>query len=287
MREILTSPRQAEIAHDRRVKNIRLSILVSILFVAFIYACAYFSSDSRITINKIKITGTHIISDFDVDSFIKGELSGKYLYLFARGNSMIYPKREIYNSLREKYPSIEELSIYRGDRNTLHVDIKERSASYLYCGAQVPADTEAVGDNCYFINTDGYIFDKAPYFSGNIYFKYYAPIPDTVKVLGQYVFPQDEFHNLARFVDEVTGIGLKPIYLTLDSDNTYSLYLNHTPTNTSPKIVFKKGDDLTLLLNNLTVAMQKPEFANEINSKYATLLYIDLRFKNKVLYKFQ
>jgi hypothetical protein len=33
--------------------------------------------------------------------------------------------------------------------------------------------------------------------------------------------------------------------------------------------------------------MKKQEFADEIISKYDDLLYIDLRFKNKVFYKFK
>lgn len=287
MREVLTSPRALEMKHSRRVHSVRLAILVSMLIVSILGACAYFSNDRHITINKITVSGTHIINASDVESLAQNELSGKYFHLFARADSLIYPKREIYNTLREKYPSIEELAVYRANRNTLNIDIKERSASYLYCGAQVPELPADVGDNCYFINNDGYIFDNAPYFSGNIYFKYYATISDQTKVLGQYVFPEDQFHAVARFIDEITNLGLKPIYLTLDSDGTYSLYLNHGISDTSPKIIFKNGDDLNLVLDNLSVAMKKPEFANEINSKYATLLYIDLRFKNKVLYKFQ
>jgi hypothetical protein len=43
---------------------------------------------------------------------------------------------------------------------------------------------------------------------------------------------------------------------------------------------------LDIILDNLSVSMGKPEFANDIHSKYDTLLYIDLRFDNKVLYKF-
>ena len=46
-------------------------------------------------------------------------------------------------------------------------------------------------------------------------------------------------------------------------------------------------DDFDMILDNLSISMKKKEFAEEINTKYNTLLYIDLRFKNKVLYKFK
>ena len=57
--------------------------------------------------------------------------------------------------------------------------------------------------------------------------------------------------------------------------------------NQDPKIIFKEDNDLGVILDNFATAMGEKEFANEINSKYDTLLYIDLRFKNKVLYKFE
>jgi hypothetical protein len=70
-------------------------------------------------------------------------------------------------------------------------------------------------------------------------------------------------------------------------DGINSLYMDHGVNDTLPKILFKNDADLENILENLSLAMKKSEFASEINSKYNKLLYIDLRFKNKVLYKFQ
>ena len=49
----------------------------------------------------------------------------------------------------------------------------------------------------------------------------------------------------------------------------------------------KTDDDLTIMLENLSSAMSKSEFADEIKERYDTLSYIDLRFDNKVIYKFE
>jgi len=287
MRDILTSPRIEDLKRKRRRRRFRLIILLSILFIAIIGGLAFFSSHGRVTINNVVISGTSIIDASLVESKVKDKLTGRYLYLFARSNSFIYPKKQIYNVLINEFPRIETLSISRNKLNTLEVKISERSGAHLYCGENVPEAISDVGENCYFINNDGYIFDKAPYFSGNVYFKYYIAPPLGNVLLGQNIMDIDRFHSIIRFIDGIKSLKFNPTHLVVDRDGTHSLYLEPSANSNPPKIIFRAGNDLPAILENLSIAIAKQEFAKEINSKYATLLYIDLRFKNKVLYKFQ
>ncbi len=288
MKDIPTSPRIIEIRHNRRVKRIRVVILFVVLLISMTGALAFFSANKNVVIDKIVVSGNHIIDEEDIEKEVYKNISGRYLYLFSRSNSFIYPYKKIYNSLLSTFPRIEKLSIYRDNLKTLHVDIFERTGSYLYCGATLPENKNEVGENCYFVNNDGLIFDTAPYFSGNIYFKFYLPLENSSSVsLGQQMIEVDRFHNLARFIDGVTALGFKPIYIIKDKEGTNFLYLNHGLNDTIPKIIFKDDVDLDVIYDNLSLSMKKKEFVSEINSKYNTLLYIDLRFKNKVLYKFQ
>lgn len=288
MRDIPTSPRIIEIRHKRRVRRLRLFIIFFLLFVSFIWALSFFSGNKRIVIDNIVINGTHIIDQEEIKQEVYKNISGNYIYLFSKSNSFIYPRKQIYNNLRLNFPRIESLSVTRDGLKTLQIEITERVGSYLYCGSSIPEIKDDVGENCYFINNDGLIFDKAPYFSGNVYFKYYMTLEsDIINPLGKQMISIDKFHKLARFIDMITSLGFKPIYIVTDQDNTNSLYLNHGVDNTIPKIIFKNDDDFDIIQENLSAAMKKKEFADEINSKYNTLLYIDLRFENKVLYKFQ
>ena len=287
MKDLPTSPRITQIKRKRKVGLIRLIILCTILFISIIGGLSYFSFDRRLAIKDTLINGTSIISWDEVSKKVDEGLSGKYLFLFSKRNSFIYTHDKLKESLMKAFPRIEELDIKVRDLN-LVLNIKERLGSYLYCGLTLPDVKEEVGENCYFVNNDGYIFDKAPYFSGDIYFKYYTDINiGGGSPLGSQVFTPDRFHSVARFIDGVTALGFKPVYLVKTDDGIYSLYLKAKGANSNPKIMFKEENDLSLILDNLSIAMSKKEFANEINSKYDTLSYIDLRFKNKVLYKFQ
>ncbi len=287
MRNIPTPKRVIEINQKRRIRFLRLFFLFFLLFLSIVGALGYFSFNNKVTINNIKVTGVSIISTNDVISRVNLKLSGKYLHLYSRANYFIYPEKDIFNDLIESFPRIEKLSIIKERFNTIHINIEERFGSYLYCGSSIPEEKLEVGENCYFINNDGYVFDKAPYFSGNVYFRYYKKIEDNDNPLNKNIFPIEHFHELVRFIDSVRKLEFEPISLVVGDDGINKLYLNHKLNETNPKITFKNMDDLEIILSNLSTAMTKSEFVDEINLKYSTLLYIDLRFKNKVLYKFE
>lgn len=287
MKDIPISPRLKEIKRKHRVRNIWILILSFIFFISLIWSMSYFSKDKRITIKDVVINGTNIINWGEVETVVRNDISGKYLYLFSKSNSFIYPRNKIKKDLKKKFPRIEEIEVSTDGLNTITLNIKERIGTYLYCGETIPYDTVDVGENCFFVNQEGYIFDKAPYFSGDIYFKYYLSLEEKGDLKGRYLMEKEDFFRITSFVDNIESLGLKPVYIVIENDGLHSLYLEHKPTSISPKIIFRKEESLDKIFENLSIAMKEKEFANEINSKYDKLLYIDLRFKNKVLYKFE
>ena len=288
MKDIPVSPRIALLKRNQKVKRLRLLVLFTLLFISLVGATSYFSFNKKITINNIKITGSSIIDELDLELSVNTDLKGRYLGLYSRSNFIIYPHDKILNNLKIKFPRIENIIIKREGLNTLDINITERAGSYLYCGEKLPESKEEVGENCYFVNNDGYIFDEAPYFSGDIYIKYYTKTEgSTSSVMGSQMFNPERFHAIVRFTDGVNALGFKPAYLVFSPDGINNLYLQSKDSNQNPKIIFKEDNDLGVILDNFATAMKEKEFANEINSKYDTLSYIDLRFKNKVLYKFE
>lgn len=287
MKDIPVSQRIIDIKKKRRIRRLRFVIFFVVLFLIIVGGLSFFSFHKKLTINKVVVKGTSIIDPIDVTTRVEDQLKGKYYYLYSRANSFIYPQKKIYNDLIETFPRIEELNIIREGFNILNINIKERLGSYLYCGSSIPEIESEIGENCYFINNDGYIFDKAPYFSGSVYFKYYLNIKDSTLPLNQNILEQDRFHEIVRFIDGIKLLGFEPVSLLILDDGTHNLYLDHDSLATVPMILFRDDNDLENILNNLRTAMKKKEFSDEINSKYSSLLYIDLRFKSKVLYKFQ
>ena len=286
-RDITTSPRIVELKRMRKKRNRFFFIIFFVLFIGLVIGLSYLSNYKKVVISNIVVEGTHIIDSNEVRNQIQKDLSGKYLYLFSKNNVFIYPKFFIEKNLKSTFPRIDDLSIRLDGLNTLKVNIGERTGSYMYCGGSMPTDSILKGDNCYFINNDGYIFDVAPYFSGNIYFKFYAPLTNSENPLGQSVLEKENFRQIIAFYDGLLEMGLHPVSVSFEDEERYTFHLLQRPDGVEPEVLFKKENDTKTIFDNLALAMKKEEFRNQIISKYSTLSYIDLRFDNKVLYKFQ
>ncbi len=285
MKDIPISKRVIVMRQKSRKRKIVISVLVLVLSISFLGLLAYFSFHPKVTVDRVVVVGNRIIDKKEIEDSVLETIKGKYLYIFSKSNFLLIPQKKVYNKLLSDFPRIEKLSVEKQDSKTLIVDLSERTGVYLYCGVKVPEISKDIGSNCYYVNKDGFIFDKAPYFSGSIYFKFYKDLKND-SVLGLQVLEKEDFKKMTSFIDGLIDLSFKPNYIIMDSNDQYELYLNHKPLMTNPKILIKSDSDLSVLFGNIESSMKKDEFKNEINSKYDKLLYIDLRFKNKVLYKF-
>lgn len=284
-RDITTTPRTIELLRRKRKHQHAIAVVCFFLFVGLVVGLSYFSKYPKFVVTEIKVEGTHIIDAQAVGDLVLEDISGNYVYLFKKANTFILPETKIREDILEKFQRTEKLEIKRVGFRSLLITISERSGSYLWCGASIPTDSAKLGDDCYFLNTDGYIFDTAPYFSGEVYFKFYVPLGEGVVPMGAHVLPKEIFKSIITFIDGVSTLGLHPVSVVMNDENQYELYLSKTGTS-NPKILFNKVSDLPTILSNLSAAINKPEFKTEVIGKYNSLNYIDLRFKNKVLYKF-
>lgn len=284
-RDIITTPRTIELLRKKRKRQHAIAVVCFFLFVGLLVGLSYFSKYPKFVVTDIKVEGTHIIDAQAVGDLVMEDISGNYIYLFKKANTFILPEAKIREDILNKFQRTQKLDIKRVGFRSLLITISERSGSYLWCGSSIPTDSAKLGDDCYFLNTDGYIFDTAPYFSGDVYFKFYVPLGDGVKPMGAFILPPDLFKQVVMLIDGVSSLGLQPVSITMNDEKQYELYLEHTKTS-NPKILFNKESDIQTILTNFTSAFNKPEFKDEVMSKYSNLNYIDLRFKNKVLYKF-
>ncbi len=286
-RDIITSPRMVELSRKRRKRRRVFFVISFFVFIGLLVGLSYLSKYQKINIKEIRVEGTHIIDADKVIEETQKEISGNYIYLFSKSNTFIYPRRSLESKLRKEFPRIEELSINLDGLQVLYIKVKERFGAYLWCGASLPASNADTGENCYFVNSDGLIFDKAPYFSGNVYFKFYTPILDPNVPLGQNLFDKEKFRTLVNTIDRLEYMGLHTTVLVMLDDNKYYFKITDRKSTNMPEIWWNKENELSKVVDNLELALKNKDFQKEIFSRLNTLSYIDLRFDNKVLYKFQ
>jgi cell division septal protein FtsQ len=292
-RNVLNSPRLLELKKGRH-RAVLNKILLSLLgLLAVFVLLAYFSHFDSLNINEVQIVGNKIVDAEAIKTAVKQQVAGKYLWFFPKTNILFYPQNSIRNELQDKFKRLKDINFSIQNNKILEVSLSERVAKYTWCGATLPAQAgsppiDAENQKCYFLDENGYVFDEAPYFSGEVYFKFYGLADLNINnLLGSYFFKQN-FKQLISFKDILVSIGLKPAALDITDDGDIEIFLSRgTSSTTGPKIILKADADFQNVAENLEAALSTEPLQSKFKDKYSSLLYIDLRFGNKVYYKFQ
>ena len=261
------------------------------LVILILVGLSFLSKWQRINIDNIQISGNKVVETKMIEDVVKEKLAGNYLWFFPRTNFLLYPKGEIEKELAMRFKRLKDISFSVKNLKTLDISLTERTALYTYCGAQLP-ELNSSQQNCYFMDDSGYIFDKAPFFSGEIYLKFYgttsvgSPTPET-DPSGSYFF-QPNFTKLISFKENLKKIGLKPIVFFIQDDGDINMFLSSSSASQmGPEIMFKADSDFEKVAENLQTVLTTEPLQTDFKNKYSSLLYIDLRFGNKVYYKFK
>ena len=258
-------------------------------FVAIFIGLIYISRISKLNISQIEISGNNVIDTEAIKELVNSNLTGKYFWVFPKTNFVIFPKNKIINELATKFKRLKNISIETDRKNPqiLDVTVSEREAKYTWCGAEKSL-VEDSSEKCYFLDDGGYVFDVAPYFSNEVYFKFYGVAKEGSDDPSGAYFSQNIFSKLVLFKEAVGNIGLKPSAFVLE--NSGGIYMTIFPKNSlneNPKIILTTDLDFEKAARNLQKALDTDPLKTDFEKKYASLQYIDLRFGNKVYYKFQ
>ena len=268
-RNILNSPRLLELKRKRRRIFFGKFLLVVFSLATIFAGLIYLSRLSALNIKEVKIISSGAIDAPTVKTAVETEITGNYLWFLPKTNILFYPKKKIETELYHKFKRIKDIDISIKDQKILEVQLTEREATYLWC--EEP-------EKCSFMDSSGYVFDTAPYFSGNVYFKFFGPLSGDN-------FAPEIFDKVIAFKNTLLDLGIKPTSLYLVGEDI-EIYLS-SKSPYSPKIIFKKDFNLEAISENLQTALDAEPLKSNFKNKYASLEYIDLRYGNKVYYKFR
>ena len=287
-RVVLNSPRLKEIRRKKHKSAKRKNLIVLVIVLLLICSFAFSSRINKVNINQITISGNKIIETKEIETIIQKEIAGNYFWLFPKTNFLIYPKNKIIKELNSKLKRLKNVSININNFRLLDVKVSEYEGKYLYCGILIPVLRDSINDNkCYFLDSDGYIFDKAPYFSGDVYFKFYGDsLLSNENPSGSYLM-KDKFSKIIEFKNSIEKMNLKPTSFYLNENGEEGNFSLFGEPGISPKIIFKVDGDYEKLAENLQAAISVDPLKTNLKTKSSSLLYLDLRFGNKVYYKFK
>ena len=286
MRPII-SPRAKELKKSsNRARKKKLIIFLSIFAILFI-GSGFLSQISRLQIGGVTVNGTVVLDADAITHLVEKTISGKYLWLFPKQNIFLYPKSLVIANIAEGFRRAEDIKVMRTSDNTLVVSLKERAPAYLWCG-EMPKDTVNNHD-CYFVDNTGFIFDHAPAFSGQVYFIWYGKITNDkdTKPIGGRILDEEHFQSIVLMKDRFTALSFNLIQIILSENGDYEFGLSYMRSASAhPKVIFNKNANLGRVMEDFATALLKDPLKTKIREDYNKLLYLDLRFDNKVYYKF-
>ncbi len=295
-RNVLSSPRLLELKQKKRKIFIRKLIIFGVLFFIVLIGLSLATRISRLNINEIEVVGNKVIDTEKIQEVARGEMSGYYAWLFPKTNLFLYPKTKIKNKLSDAHKRLTDIDV-SVSRQKMIVSVSERSPEYTWCGEVPPVEEKE--EECFFLDKEGYIFDEAPYFSGEVYFKFYGIIESksdkkieevsggALSPTGQYV-ALGYFEKLIALKNVLKEIDLSPIVIYIEEGENLKIFLSRDQVLTNgPYVTIKKNSDFQKMAENLKAAIETDPLKSKFKNEYSKLEYIDLRFGNKVYYKFK
>lgn len=259
--------------HRRKIRILKLSFGIA-LVLCIIGITMWLSRLSLFAINDVVVDGAIGINALDIKIVAEKHLAGAYVSIYSKSNKIIYPKKAITSEIKANFPGIETLNV-KTENHSLKILLSERKPSYIWCAGTI--DT-IMADACYFLDNSGFIFSKGPTISGNAYLTFFGLIT-TSNPIGETFLGTEKIlaiEELKKTLD-ADRITLKAI-VAVDED-VFELHLA-----SGGKIIFKAEDLPRRAASSIELLKKKTELLN--HSAKRKLEYIDLRFGNKVYYKF-
>ncbi len=262
-------------AKKRRLFFVRSGI-VSFFFLVLLFGLAIFSGHEKVIIKEIKISGNISVSENDILNIFNQNTANRYWYLFAKKNFLIFPRLQIKQALLSEIKNIQNVNISWTGWGKVQIAIDERKPHSVWCSN----DPKALDQSCFFVDKDGYIYSKAPIFSGSVFIKNYGDCADC-EPIGKYFLNKLLYTELFNLISILAENNLKVISLIYEEGN-FKFVLE-----SGPQIIFNNksnqiGDSsFDRVFTNLFTAISTKDL--DLETEAYKIDYIDLRFANKIV----
>lgn len=251
-----------------------LFTLLAILLAAFLGGSfVYLIRMDSLRIDQLELHGLSLLPATAIESELRKAIGGTTWGFLPRDHFLLVSNEAIEHRLRDKFPQIRKIDVSKRFPDRLIAKIEERMLWGVYC---LREKRESAPHSCFYLDTTGTAYDALAYFEGFLLPVVYGVLPAT---LGTEALPKTtlEFFDSAKQALQPLQANLLSLALSSSTPQDVRLnlaegwYLWVTPSR-----------PITEWLDILNTVLEK-----EIGSKRAELEYIDLRFGNKVFYKFR
>lgn len=242
--------------------------------ILLVGGCLLIRADA-LQVQEIQVDGASVLDTEDVEQATKKALQGRVLWVFPRTSTFLVQQHTLEHMLKEQFSRIETVSIQRDSLHSLVVSIKEYEAVYLWC----TKDEEM----CYFMDNQGAVYTSAPVFSGTAYPKIVTGAP--LEALPFKAMTHEDVDRIGTLEKGLSDISITPVLFRMVNSRHMDIVFLHNKTTAVLRI------DPTLpvstTLEYIFSGLRAEPLSSLFRNSEKVLEYIDVRFSNKVVYKFQ
>jgi len=248
-------------------------ILILTALIAVFGGMIYVIRLPKLQVKTVEVTGEHVVDPGDITEFITTQLQGNKLFILPRSSIFLVPEHTIEKALQRQFPRLQTVVVSRKNFSTLTVTVSEYQGVYLWC----TTDTE-----CYFMDQNGVTFSPAPYFSGSAYPKLFI---GTLEQLPFQALSPAQLTTVQLLLERLPSIGIAPLAFHFVNDHEVTIDFNHN--GQQAMVLLDPNIDPAQTITTLFTALRTNPLATKFHDPTQVLQYIDLRFSNRVVYKFQ
>ena len=295
--------RKAAFNRRRQRRRLRTFFIIILLLMSaglLVFGAVKIFSAEQFLVEHLVFEGAGNISEDDLRSAVWGYLRENVFFVLPKRNFLILDEKEISHVLLGAFPRVANAEVRKDIfSQTLFIEIKERTLWAVLCRESGIGDREAGTDvslqtaknelqtkdyesqtesDCFYVAEDGIAYERAPEFKGALITKIYDKSGDIVSV-GSPALRDARFHIVRVFVraaEELQEIEIVQFVFN-KSNETIEII-----TGEEWSIFIDESVSPETALENLILSLRE-----EIKEKRADLDYVDLRYGNKVYYKFR
>jgi len=262
----------------KRQASLLKKILVCFVFILFFISLAVLGlTTDNVRIKNIIVSGNSSISIENIMNIANDGIHRYYLWIIPTDNIFLLRRSEIKNDILDNIKKIGSVSIYIDGFDKINISVVEREVDSLWCTGDVINQKD-----CYFMDSDGFIFEEAPQFSLGIFPEYFGLIAEE-NPIGQFylkdIFSALGGKNIPGLYNELKNMSFQPQYFEALTLHEYEIYILG-----GGKIIMNDVKSFESSLINLQALVSNGYIKNDTES-LKKIKHIDLRFGNKVSFE--
>lgn len=218
-------------------------------------------------IKKVVVSGNNSIATQEIMKFVDKEMKRNYTWMTPSDNIILLRRTEIKNDILDNIKKINSVKIHTSNIDAIEIVVTERESKNLWCKDILSKNT------CYFMDSDGFIFEEALNISDSTFPKFLGLIKDDF--IGQN-YLRNNFKNVAGLYSAIQRMSFQPQYFVAVDEHEYEVHIIG-----GGKILINDKKDFESSLLNLQALVDNKYIKTDIVS-LKKIKYIDLRFGNKV-----